>query len=805
LPTKFTAARSAKPSGAPALTAFQPASPATVESLGQQLREVLPARRLHSVSLCDHEANVLWLSEGALGPDEHMLVVEALDVFNADSSLPCHETGLEDGRLGVFLPVRAPTGSLVGVAMILADSKSVGDDTLERMTAAPVRTIMQRLAVLLKPSGVIDGPPELLAADPLDDPGEGPSELELSLVAEAEAVEVAAPAAAPAPAPAPAPMPPSPPALTLAPAPVAPATRTPAPAAATAAPSDDEDDCETIITAAEIASILELELVGDEPSAAAAEPVSKPATEPARPAAQTESAESHAEESGMVRLEFLAEPPVVRPAPNPTAVARKLQAASKIAATQTSRTLRPLGAPAAPAARPVAPAAAATPPPAARAPSAPGASAGPKGLAAAPATPSAAKPAPAAAPRAGTPTYTPMRHPFEPVPLHSRSNATEDDVVVLFETEPPKIPTPVGRGAPPPVKPPPPAKPATSGRAQPAVRMAPPVRTAPAVRNVPPARPAPTPPAAARTPPSSPAPAAPAPAAVVPVASPAPVAAAAPIAAPIPVAAAAPAPGVPVPPVLAPAPIAAAAVTAAAVMEASPPIDLVPFAKLRPGGQTRRFQVQPRERSAPRDSAAADEQAVQQLLAWLGANRASWSSVPTSFTLNLSIATLEDERFLQKVGAALNTHGIGGETLGFEIAESLCAQNRATVERFISQCEKAGTWIAIDDFSFDSQVLPLLRSKALRLLKLDARLTTAALRDKLSQAVVVATVQAAKVLGIHCSAKKAESQASVQYLAAIGLDFAQGPVLSRPVPLDQLGAVANETRTVSALKLDNLE
>jgi len=58
---------------------------------------------------------------------------------------------------------------------------------------------------------------------------------------------------------------------------------------------------------------------------------------------------------------------------------------------------------------------------------------------------------------------------------------------------------------------------------------------------------------------------------------------------------------------------------------------------------------------------------------------------------------------------------------------------------------------------------------------------------------------------MHCSAKKADSQASLQYLAAIGLDFAQGTALSRPVPLDQLSSVSNETRQVPALKLDNLE
>ncbi|HYP65415.1 MAG TPA: hypothetical protein VEQ14_03655, partial [Steroidobacteraceae bacterium] len=126
--------------------------PATVESLGEQLRQALPTRRLHSVSLCDHEANVLWLSEGALGPDEHSLVVDALELLATDTTLNIHEMGSEDGRLALFLPVRSPTAELVGIAMILGDAKSLGDDAFERMSAAPVRSIMLRLAVLLKPS-----------------------------------------------------------------------------------------------------------------------------------------------------------------------------------------------------------------------------------------------------------------------------------------------------------------------------------------------------------------------------------------------------------------------------------------------------------------------------------------------------------------------------------------------------------------------------------------------------------------------------------------------------------------------------
>jgi EAL domain-containing protein (putative c-di-GMP-specific phosphodiesterase class I) len=550
---------------APVPAAVQ-SGPLTVEALGQQLREVLPTRRLQSVSLCDHEANVLWLSEGALGPDEHSLVTEALTLLAADTSLPCHEMGLEDGRLALFLPVRSPSGAPVGIAMILADRKSVGDDTLERMMAAPVRAIMQRLAVLLKPSDLRSGGTARVPVLQLDE------DTEL-----AEAVDALMPPAARAP-------------VVAAPEPVV----APAPA--------------KVISAAEIDDLLQFDVPPEvaPPAPRQETPVMAP-VKPARPQSVVlELEDTHAgpaESIDMVELDF--EPPP------------------------------PKG-------------------PAARAP------ARPAPAVAAPAPPPAAEPAPAVIP---------------------------------------------------------------------VVRASAPARVAPAA---PPPRPAAT----------------------------------------------APAPSVP---------------SAPAVNDPNLMLELLPFAKLRAGGQTRRYQVLSRASTPQRDPAAFDALVLQRLLGWLAAHRASWNSQPTSFTVNLSIATLEDERFAQKMAATLNTHGIAADSIGFEITEALCTQRRAQVERFITQCDKVGAWVVIDDFSFDSQVLPLLRSKSLRLVKIDPKLTSNALKDKLAQAMVVATVQAAKVLGIHCSAKKVDSQAALQWLTAIGCDFAQGQALARPQPLDALASSPDPT------------
>lgn len=580
---KSTAAR------APALTpvatsAAAPvaaAGPATIESLGQQLREILPTRRLHSVSLCDHEANVLWLSEGALGPDEHGLVVEALGLLNEDHTLQCHEMAVEDGRLALFLPVRAPTGKLVGIAMILADSKSIGDDTLERMAAAPVRAIMLRLAVLLKPGDLAaaasGAPPalpsvELPELDPFD----------------------------------------------LIPA------DSGAPPAAKARPQAVPDAADDAISAEEVNDILEFELTPEDTMH------NVPALRAAAAGSAVRSSETSSE---MLSLEFLD------------------------AAPATGAALRRVAPPAAP-------------------PSAP-------------------------APQAAAPAPAPVIAPAAPV-------------------------IPVVKAAAP----------------APAPKIE--------VTRATPAR-------------------APAPRVEAPVAAP---------------------------------PSAAAATTPTPLAPNDPNLllEILPYAKLRAGGQSRRFQVLARNSPAPRDPAAHDAVVLQRLMSWLAAHRGAWNTQPTTFTVNLSIATLEDERFVQKMVGALNSHGIAAESLGFEITEALCTQRRAQVERFLTQCEKAGSWLVMDDFSFDSQVLPLLRSRAMRLVKIDAKLSSCALKDKLSQAMVVATVQAAKVLGIHCAAKKVDSQAALQWLTAIGCDFAQGAALAGIQTLDSLASSPDPTGLTAQLR-----
>lgn len=226
--------------------------------------------------------------------------------------------------------------------------------------------------------------------------------------------------------------------------------------------------------------------------------------------------------------------------------------------------------------------------------------------------------------------------------------------------------------------------------------------------------------------------------------------------------------------------------------------------KLRSGGRTRRYEVllrsrlDPTQNGAPRallqassengKSSALDRHVLAELLTFMAAHSALWQSEPASFSMNLCPGTLLDVEFPGYVARRLEEAGVAPESIGFEIPQAVCIEHRRRVEKLIVACEHMGCHVVLDDFTMHSEAVPLLASKAVRLVKIDARLTASAMSEKLSQALVIAISQASKVLGAHCVAKRIETPRARQWLAAIGIDFAQGFLLEKPAPLESLVA-----------------
>jgi EAL domain-containing protein (putative c-di-GMP-specific phosphodiesterase class I) len=186
-------------------------------AIGEALKQALSGNRLQSISLHDERADVLWLDEGALGPDEHNFLLEAISALNAAPDKAYFFQNFGDGRAAAFLPARSPLNDLLGLAMIIADAKFLDAKGAAKFVTPTTTNLMRRLAFLRKPP-----PPAAPAMPPAA----------AAKVVSPQATRPAAPAARPPvpagvrPGAAPAPRP-----GTAPPKPAAPAARPPMPAA----------------------------------------------------------------------------------------------------------------------------------------------------------------------------------------------------------------------------------------------------------------------------------------------------------------------------------------------------------------------------------------------------------------------------------------------------------------------------------------------------------------------------------------------------------------------------------------------
>ena len=121
------------------------------DDLGQALLELLSAWRPQTTSLHDSVGETLWLSAGTLGPDEHSLVLTALDVFALEPYREHIHRKLEDGRRALFLAARDPHRKLHRRGVRVRGARRRQDD--ERVVTPALQTLLQRFSTLLAPHG----------------------------------------------------------------------------------------------------------------------------------------------------------------------------------------------------------------------------------------------------------------------------------------------------------------------------------------------------------------------------------------------------------------------------------------------------------------------------------------------------------------------------------------------------------------------------------------------------------------------------------------------------------------------------
>ena len=180
-----------------------------------------------------------------------------------------------------------------------------------------------------------------------------------------------------------------------------------------------------------------------------------------------------------------------------------------------------------------------------------------------------------------------------------------------------------------------------------------------------------------------------------------------------------------------------------------------------------------------------DRWVLSTTLAWFNTNYAKLKH--TKFVcINLSGASLNDEKFLQDVYAMLeqNLHLVG--QLCLEITESVALHDLENTRRFVNKVRGYGAKVALDDFGAGYTSFSYLKEFTADLLKIDGSFIVNMNKHPANIAIVEAIVNLAKNLGMKVIAEWAEDNATVQTLAEIGVDYVQGFAVARSQHPDKL-------------------
>jgi EAL domain-containing protein (putative c-di-GMP-specific phosphodiesterase class I) len=153
--------------------------------------------------------------------------------------------------------------------------------------------------------------------------------------------------------------------------------------------------------------------------------------------------------------------------------------------------------------------------------------------------------------------------------------------------------------------------------------------------------------------------------------------------------------------------------------------------------------------------------------------------------VNLAASSLSDVELPSQVADALVRHGVAADHLELEITETSLLGDPARVLRVLTALSEMGVTLSVDDFGTGYASLAYLTELPVDVVKIDQSFVRD-LGDPHNLAVTRYSVELARTLGLETVAEGVEDPLTLDVLASLGCDLAQGYHFSRPVPLDEL-------------------
>ena len=155
--------------------------------------------------------------------------------------------------------------------------------------------------------------------------------------------------------------------------------------------------------------------------------------------------------------------------------------------------------------------------------------------------------------------------------------------------------------------------------------------------------------------------------------------------------------------------------------------------------------------------------------------------------VNLSARSLDDQQLLRLIRDGLAEHGVDPSRLIFEITETAVVGNMDVARNLAKALRGLGCSFALDDFGAGFSSFHYLKQIPAEYLKIDGEFVRSP-RSRTDELVIESIVHIAQGLAKKTIAESVEDAGTLERLRNVGVDFAQGFHVGRPVPLAELAA-----------------
>ena len=165
---------------------------------------------------------------------------------------------------------------------------------------------------------------------------------------------------------------------------------------------------------------------------------------------------------------------------------------------------------------------------------------------------------------------------------------------------------------------------------------------------------------------------------------------------------------------------------------------------------------------------------------------------PAPISVNVSRVNIYNPQLVETIDSLVKKYQLPPRLLNLELTESAFTENQELIKKTMNRFRKMGFVVMMDDFGSGYSSLNVLKDIEMDILKIDMKFLPEKVSNGRSEKILTSIVRMAKWLEVPVIVEGVENQEQDGFLRSINVDYIQGYLYARPMPIEEYEALLEQ-------------